>query len=218
MTLRRWFAFSGVASVVLIVAGFASGGSTPDDDASAAKVLHFYRAHENAQFVSAFLIGLAAVLMVLFASRLRQVLDAEGPGTVLVTRASFAGAAIFSAGLLFLVASHVALVQAAHYNFGASAQTLNVLDGNAFPLPVGGLILFLGAAGIATIRRPVIPRWLGWCAVVIAIAAMTPVGFVAILVGLAWVLIVSVLLLVKGETYDASEDAQTPLTKASALS
>jgi hypothetical protein len=43
----------------------------------------------------------------------------------------------------------------------------------------------------------VLPVWLGWVAVVIGIACVTPVGFFALLVGLLWTLVASILLFLR---------------------
>ena len=57
-----------------------------------------------------------------------------------------------------------------------------------------GMGAFLLGAGIASIRGGVLSTWIGWAAVVIGVLAVTPVGFFAFLAGLAWVLVVSILL------------------------
>jgi hypothetical protein len=199
MTLRRWLALCGVAGVVLIVLAFtAVGGDTPDDKASAAKVVSFYRDHKDASMISALMVTIAAVLLVLFAARLREVLRGDGHGNGLLPNAAFGGMLILSAGLLSLAAVHFALVQAADHRFAGPAQTLNVLDNNDFFVLIGGMAALTLAAGIATVRRPVLPRWLGWAAIVIGILALAgPLGFVGFLLSGLWILVVAILLLAR---------------------
>src|SRR5271157_2730717 len=69
MTLRRWLALSGVGAAVLFAVSFFGGGGSPNDDASAAKVVSYFRDHRVATQVEALLAVIGAVLMVLFAVR-----------------------------------------------------------------------------------------------------------------------------------------------------
>jgi hypothetical protein len=57
-----------------------------------------------------------------------------------------------------------------------------------------GFSTFLLATGISAIRHGALPGWLGWSAIVLGIATLAPAEFVAIPVGLVWVLVASVLL------------------------
>src|SRR3954464_15456680 len=67
MKLRRWLALCGAAATILLAVSFLGlGGNTPDDKASAAKVLSFYRDHKGAQLAAALMVAIAAVLSVLF--------------------------------------------------------------------------------------------------------------------------------------------------------
>jgi hypothetical protein len=199
MTLRRWLALCGVVAPILIVVAFtAVGGDTPDDKASAAKVVSFYRDHKNASMIAALMIAIAAVLMVLFAARLREVLRGDELGSDVLPVAAFAGFVILASGLLFLAAVHFALVQAADRRFASPAQTLNVLDNNNFFVLVGGVALIMLAAGIATVRRPVLPRWLGWAAIVIGVLSLAgPAGFVGAILAVVWIFVVAILILVR---------------------
>ena len=58
-------------------------------------------------------------------------------------------------------------------------------------------VLFL-ATGIVTVRRPVLPRWLGWVAIVIGVIALAgPLGFVGLILSILWLLVVSIMMLVR---------------------
>lgn len=199
MTLRRWLALCGVAAPVLIVLAFtAVGGKTPDDNASAAEVVSYYRDHKNASMIAALMLTIGAVLLVLFAARLREVLRGDGLGSGALPIAAYGGVLILAAGLLSLAAVHFALVQAADHRFATPAQTLNVLDNNDFFVMIGGMALLMLAAGIATVRRPVLPRWLGWAAIVIGILSLAgPLGFAGIILSIVWILVVAILMLVR---------------------
>jgi hypothetical protein len=206
MTLRRWLAVCGVAAPILIVATFVVGGNTPDDKANAARVVSYYRDHKTSNIIAALLITIAAVLLVLFAARLREVLRGDGLHGDAMPIAAFGGAVIVAAGLLLMAAVHFALIQAADHRFAAPAQTLNVFDSNDFFLLIGGISVLMLAAGISTVRNPVLPRWLGWVAIVLGILALAgPVGFFAMMASLLWILVVAILLFVRRDLATAEE-------------
>jgi hypothetical protein len=100
MTLRRWLALCGVVGALLVpLALFVVAGSGPNDKASAAKVVLYYGGHKNANNVAALVVAIAAVLLVLFAARLREVLRGGDIGGGVLPLAAFGGAVIASAGL-----------------------------------------------------------------------------------------------------------------------
>jgi hypothetical protein len=199
MTQHRWLALCGAVAALLVPVAFvAVAGNTPNDKASADKVVSYYRGHLNANRVAALLITIAAVLLVLFGARLWEVLRGDRLGAAVFPLAAFGGALIASTGLLLGAVVHFALVQASDHQFAAIAQTLNVLDNNDFFAILGGMSALLLAAGIATVMRPVLPRWLGWAAIVAAILALAgPIGIVGFLLGLIWILVVSILMFVR---------------------
>jgi hypothetical protein len=199
MTQHRWLAVCGAVAALLVPVAFvALAGSTPKDKASADKVVSYYRGHLNANRVAALLLAIAAVFLVLWGARLWEVLRGDGPGAAVFPLAAFGGALLASAGMLLGAVVHFALVQASFHHFASVAQTLNVLDNNDFFALVGGFAALLLAAGIATVIRPVLPRWLGWAAIVIAILALAgPIGIVGFLLGLVWILVVGILMFVR---------------------
>jgi hypothetical protein len=192
-------ALCGLATPILVVlAFFVVNGGTPNDKSSPEKVISFYRDHATASRVAALMIVIAAVLVVLFVARLREVLNADGRGGDALPLAAFGGGLIFASGLLLLAVVHFALVQAADHQFAAPAQTLNVLDSNDFFVLTGGIAVLMLATGIATVRRPVLPRWLGWAAIVIGVLSLAgPVGFAGFLLCLVWLIVAAILMLVR---------------------
>jgi hypothetical protein len=86
----------------------------------------------------------------------------------------------------------------------SAAQALGVVE-YAFFIGAGiaGASL-LAATGMLAIRTAVLPNWLGWASLVIALLMLTiigPIGFIAIVIGLPlWVLVVSILLCRRSNT------------------
>lgn len=196
MVQRKWLALCGIVAAILIpVALVVVSGNTPQDDASAAKVLSFYRAHETANKLAAVLVIVGAVLLVLFAAQLRRVLHGDRPGAGVLSVAAFGGLLLTAAVASVAAAIHFALVQAAQHRFGTVAQTLNVLDNNVGIAIVAGFSVFGLATGFSTLRRPALPRWLGWVAVVFGVLSLFgPIGILGILLGLIWIIVVGVML------------------------
>jgi hypothetical protein len=78
-------------------------------------------------------------------------------------------------------------------------QTLNVLasDLNWPIISIGLALMYLGL-GMIVIRSRIIPVWLGWLAIVVAIAGGSLfLAFVPLLVTPVWVLVVSIVMAVR---------------------
>src|SRR5688500_11322305 len=180
MNDRSWIApLTGVAFLVLAIASVALGGGEPPDptEEPVEEIVEFYVDNEGAIWVSALLQTLAAAALVFFAGYLRKVLRAaEGPGHML-SAVVLAGATILATGLAIDATLNVTLVETVEDIEPAAVQAVAALWHNDFlPLALGGF-LFLLSAGISIVRHGLLPKWLGWIAIVIAVAAVTPVGF-----------------------------------------
>jgi hypothetical protein len=90
-------------------------------------------------------------------------------------------------------------------------QTLSVLQADFwFPLSIG-FSVFMLASGLAMVRGNALPVWPGWVAIVVGVLAVTPVGFFAILVTLAWILGMSVMLFMRGAPTMPTSSATQPM-------
>jgi hypothetical protein len=107
---------------------------------------------------------------------------------------AFAGAVIMATGGAIDGTISFALAEAADDVPPESVQALQALWDNDFlPLAVGALLLLL-ASGLAIARHGVLPKWLGWIAILLAVLSITPLGFIGFMGGALWIAIVSVLL------------------------
>ena len=161
MTARRWLAVCGIAAAVLFAVGTAISGGSPQDDASASKVVSYYRDHLTGTKVGALILVIAAVLLVLFAARLRELLRNGQPGGDVSPIAAFGGAVLLAAGSCLDAAVSFALAQAGDNKFAGAAQTLNVVSNNDFFLVVGGIATLLLATGNGEKARFAALAWLG---------------------------------------------------------
>jgi hypothetical protein len=194
MNRESWAPLTGVAFVVLVIIGFLAGGEPPEADSDAAEIVEHYVDNEGAVIAGALIVGIAATFFVFFGGYLRKVLSAaEGEGGIL-SAVAFAGAVILATGAAIDSTISFALADLAEEIDPTSVQALQALWENDFvPLALGNQV-FLLASGISIVRHAALPTWLGWVAIVLAITALTPIGFAAFIGGGIWVLIVSVML------------------------
>jgi hypothetical protein len=192
---RSWIAaLTGIAFVVLLVVGGAIQGEPPDPaDEPVQEVIDFYT-DEGKIWAGALTEILAAAALVFFGGFLRKVLRAaEGEGHML-SAVVLAGTTIVATGLAFDATISIALVESAEEIEPGAVQALAALWHNDFAPIVLGSLVFILAAGVSILRHGALPRWLGWVAIVLAIAAGTPAGFFAFLAIGLWIAVVSVML------------------------
>ncbi len=200
----RWALLTGAASAVLLVAALGVLGETPSSEESVQDVVAFYSEHGSEATSSAMLSALGAVLFLFFVGWLGSVLQrSEGPNATLaaVVRAAGAAAAV---GMLILAGLSFTLGEASAGLEPAAVQTLNALNDNFFFPLVGGMAAFLLATGLAMVRSRALPQWLGWLALAVGVAVFTPLGPVAFLASLAWVLLASIVLAARRTTSSVS--------------
>ncbi len=65
--------------------------------------------------------------------------------------------------------------------------------------------VLVAATSVLALRTAVLPRWLGWVGVVVAIALLAAVFFIPVFLLWAWVLVVAVVLTVRSSTGDSQE-------------
>jgi hypothetical protein len=183
---------TGVLFAVLAVVAVFTGGETPEANASAAKVIAYFGTHRSEVETSNIMFALAFIVVVLFAGALRSYVrsEAEGLGALILV-----GAAIMSVGAVTVSGVEYGLAHHLTQLSPSTAQTLNVLT-NELGLPIlAGAFVFAISSGLAILRGANLPKWLGWVAIVLAIAVLIPpIGFPALLGFVIWSIIVSILM------------------------
>jgi hypothetical protein len=72
------------------------------------------------------------------------------------------------------------------------------------------------AAGITTVRRTALPRWLGWAAILSGIRALPAgLGFIGSALGLIWILVAGILIFRKDLVAKSAPEARRPWSDAS---
>jgi hypothetical protein len=207
-SVSAWLApLTGVGFVVLTIISFAVVGEPPDAGESPEEIVEHYVDNKDAIMVGTF-IGIPGVaLLVFFFSYLRNVLrEAEGAGGML-SLVAFGGALVLGVGAAIDGTISFALADRADDITPESAQTLQALWDNDFIPFVLGQQLLWWSVGLSIVRHKALPVWLGWVALVFAVASLTPAGFFAFLGGAIWVLIVSIMLTMQARSGPAAPAA-----------
>ena len=188
----RWMYLAGPLFTVLVIVSFVVQGAIPAEDDAAADVVREVAENDAGIAFGAFVWIPAAVLLLVFACRLRASVDdrARAPRALLV-----GGATVFAAGVGVSSAVNLALVSAAQKGFEESAQALNLLNAAMWvPIVVGAAALLIGA-GLAVVRTAILPAWLGWVALVVGVVTLIgPGGYLGFLLTPIWVGAAGVLL------------------------
>jgi len=195
--LARWAPLTGVVYAVLFVVAFLAGGNTPDSDASAQHAVSSFVSNRTHDRLTVFLIAYATLFAMFFAATLRSYLKARSEGDGLITL-GYSGMVIFVVGALTLVGLEFAAADVPAKISASAEQALNVLQDDVFFALLVGAGIFLVGTGLAFVASAALPKWLGWISVVLAVIAVTPLGWIVAIFALPiWAVIVSVLMLVR---------------------
>jgi hypothetical protein len=197
---------TGILFIALLVAGLVIVGETPDaTEDSAQEVRDFYVEDDDKVFLGSILSGLGGVFLLFFAGWLRRVLrDAEGPGGIL-SAVSFGGAIVLAVGIATAATFSIAIADVADdIEDDVVFQTLNALVWNYWVPWAVGMITFLVGSGISIVRHGALPKWLGWVAIVVGIVFFTPAFIVAAPLAGLWVLVVSIMGIMRARRATAS--------------
>lgn len=196
--LSRFAPLTGIAFAVLTLISIFSSNTSPSSSASGAHVLAFYAAHKSSQQASDFLLGIALIFFLCFIGSLYGLLR-RSPGAQTLATLGLAGAVLFALGFALFAGIDFSLAQASRTLSPQAAQALNVLDDQLFLPAFVGAVVFGLAIGLAIVRSGLLPAWLGWVLLVVAIATGTPASFVGAIGLVVWTLVVSVLIYRRGE-------------------
>jgi hypothetical protein len=202
---ERWAPVAGIAFVVLMVVGSMLVGDVPHPDASQHEITG-YLADTHRQMrniVGAYLWIVGALAFLWFLVRLHNDLRRTEGGTGALSKLAFGAGVAFSAAWMTAAATFASVA------YAVTLRDAPVTDSDLVRVlpPLGRLELLLGggfsgllvllATALVILRTGVLPRWLGWLGIVAAIALLVDVVYLTILPFLAWVLVGSVVMLVR---------------------
>jgi hypothetical protein len=189
--LTRMLPLAGVAYAALIMAGNFTIGEFPGTDTSLPELSRYFATHSRQVETGGELMIWGGLALGLFGIAVwARAREAAGPPVV--------------AGLL-LVGTAVAVVS--ELIGAASYVTLGNIGANPDVTPEalqawhvgsqfgggGGTLLMLGLFAAGVFARA-IPRWLAWSALALAIAEVTPFGFLASMLVLLWTAVAGIVL------------------------
>jgi hypothetical protein len=209
--LSRYAPFTGIVFVIVFLVGVFSGNSSPNGNATGAKVIAFYAKHKSGQETGDLVGGIGLVFFLFFVAALYGYLR-RAPAARTLSLLGLIGAALFTTGFVLFAGIDYALAYGSHSLSPDAAQALNLLDNELFlPLFVGAIVFGVGI-GLAIVRSGLLPAWLGWAILVFGIAAGTPAFFIGI-IGLAiWTLVTSVLIFQRSAGPPARSPGPAPAT------
>ena len=172
---------TGSLFVVLAIVAFAVGGNTPDVNDSARDVVSFYLDNDSEQQIAAALLALGCVALIFFLGSLRLVLRAAAGDQGGLSTVTLLGGLGITVGVSIFAGIGFTLGDAVDDLPASATLALNALNSDLFfPVAVGAATFNLGL-GLAVLRHGGLPRLLGWLALVVGIAGLTPAGFFAFL-------------------------------------
>jgi hypothetical protein len=182
---------------VLVIIAFAIGGEPPDvSDDGPREIVDFYTDNDSDVMFGGALAAAAAALFVYFGAFIRSLLTATDRS--FLPNVAFAGVVIFATGVAIDSTISFTLADSADDISQGSVVTLAALFENDFIPFALGLLLFLSATGLSTVRHGgAIPKWIGWVCILLSVIALTPIGFAAFIGTGLLVLVLSVLLAVR---------------------
>jgi hypothetical protein len=172
---------TGILFVLLTIGAFLVSGETPGTDDSRQKIVSFYLDNDSEQMISASLLALASVALLFFLGSLRRTLRAVRGDEGGLSTVALLGGLMIAVGASIFAGIGFTLGDVADELPPSAILTLNALNSDLFfPIAVGTAVFNLGLA-LAVLRHGGLPRLLGWLALVIGIAGLTPAGFFAFL-------------------------------------
>jgi hypothetical protein len=190
-----------VAFALLVLAALGVSGTGPGNTPDEVADWYADEGNRSAAFFVFFLLTVAALAFLWFLGMLRGVLVRAEGDPARWTALAF-GAGVASATLL-LAAASLSISPAAsagQEDFAFDPSTANALSNAGFALlacsTMAGALVAL-ATSIVAYRTGLLPRWLALAGFLVAPALLFAVFFIPLFVWLAWVLAVSVALLMR---------------------
>ena len=212
---KEWLVpLTGIAFLVLLIVSFIVQGEPKDAKHPVNEIVNWYVDNKDSAQIGAVLGVVAAVFLVFFGAYLRRVLDVAEGGNGMLPILSLIGLSIVGVGAAFDGTILFATAEAADDISPSAVQALQALWDNDF-LPVAfGVIVFLWSTGISVLRTGVLPKWLGWVAILLGIVSVTPIGFAGAIGAALWIVIASIILSLRARS--AAAPPAAPATPASA--
>jgi hypothetical protein len=196
--LARLAPLAGVGFAIATAVGFLLMGKNPEPDASIPTITRYWSSHHAHVHTAAVILAYGGVLFALFGTSIWTRLRSANFHPLLKGSA-LVGTSVAAVGLLASAMTYLALgdIAAKPTALPATVQALHVFGAELSYPVAAGVELLLIAVAAAGIAGRAFPRWLAWSALPIGLLQLTPIGFTAFLLFLAWSAATGVALLVK---------------------
>jgi hypothetical protein len=193
---NRWLVWTGpLFAVIFVGALFTLEGNSPGEKASANEVVSYFESRQGRTLTEVFLTPLLCALLLLFTSQVRNMVRERRLAAGVGPTVMLAGSVLWASGMLLGSTTQLAVASASHHNQDQVAQTMNVLANDVWLPFIAGIAVTLLGAGLTVLQSGILPRWLGWVALVAGIVSLAgPGGFVGFFVGPLWLLVAGVML------------------------
>lgn len=178
--------------------------SSGDSDS---KILAYYAdiGHRDRHLAGFFLVLAALLFFVWFLSVLRGRLARAEGGAGGLTTAAFGAGLVTTALWMVSIAlfSGPAATRADTSKFHLDPNTYRIINDVGYGIFFSGTtiaLVIVVATSLLGLRAGVVPRWLAWLGLIVAATMLVSFFFLPFLVFLGWLLVVSVVFLVRGET------------------
>jgi hypothetical protein len=203
MNLARWeerlAPLDGIAAVAFWFAGvlvLQGPADQPDQDASPARALAFFKLEDSAILLGTFLFMVGTLFFLWFLGLVRTRLVAAEGGSHRLSSVAFAGGVATAVCLLLMPAVHATgAINNENLSPDAAQVYLGINDAFFYGAELAAAV-FLLALGLVSLAGEAFPKWLGWASLVLAVwLAIPPIGWAALLWGFPlWLIAVSLLL------------------------
>ena len=201
--LERLAPLTGVLAVALWVAGVVLLDSDlPGDRAPGSEIAAWFDSKSGTILLAVTFFGIGSAAFMWFlgtlAARLRASSgDGRLPSIMLVAGA--ASIALVTMGPGSYAAGALAYSSLDRTLQPGAAEVLYVLGQGFFVVAEFVAVAFMAAAGLAILRSALVPAWLGWACLVLAVVlAITPIGWAALYLGIPlWTLVTGIFLSVR---------------------
>jgi hypothetical protein len=200
MNTRLVGPLTGILFVALVIVAFLVSGETPATDDSPREIVDFYLDNDDSQAAGSAVLALGCVALIFFLGTLRRALRAAAGDDGGLSTVVLLGGVVLAVGASIFAGIGFTLGDAADELPPSAILTLNALNSDMFFTVAVGTAVFNLALALAVLRHGGLPRPLGWVALVIGIAGLTPLGFFSFLATGIVIVWASVALMMKPDT------------------
>ncbi len=221
MDERRWerlAPLTGILAVVLWVVGMILLFKDDPANEPPEQIASHFAEHDTRLLLGAFIFMVGAASFLWFVGTLRAALARAEDGVSRLAGIAFGGG-IVTASMLFAMVAPIAAgaVQAQNEDRDPSPQAADALWhlGNGFLIGAEvAAIVLVTATALVVLRTGVLPRWLAWVSLVLALWLLIgPIGWLGLLFGVPiWTLLVSILLSMRAADPSRGERAFEAVT------